>query len=587
MDLFDVLSLAGGLAMFLYGMSVMGEGLEQCAGGKLKSILERLTSSPVKGFFMGLVVTAAIQSSSATTVMVVGFVNSGIMTLRQAIGIIMGANVGTTVTAWILSLAGIESSNFFVQLLKPSSFTPVLAVIGVVFYVFLKNSKRRDVGMILLGFAVLMAGMDTMSASVAGLKNVPEFTHILLMFSNPVLGVLAGALLTAVIQSSSASVGILQALSVTGAVTFGNAIPIIMGQNIGTTVTAMLSSIGTNRNARRAALVHLYFNIIGTVVGLSLFTAANAIFRFPWLNDPVNQAGIAVVHTAFNVLCTVIMLPLTGLLEKLAYATIPEEQGKEQVTSLLDERLMVTPSVALNRCKKLSVDMAMQTKEAYTKAVSLVSAWDEEKAEFVRQTEQEMDAFEDVLGTYLVKLSSMSLSVPDSLELNLLLHTVGDIERISDHAMSILLSCQNLHQSEKVFTGDAQQELKVLSSAVLEVLDLAIQAFNDLDLEAASRVEPLEQNVDRLCSKLRERHIMRLREGSCTQRQGLIFTDLLSDLSRISDHCSNIAVCAIETSKESYDTHRYLYEVKTRDAQYRRIYEEYAQKYRLGPGIQP
>ncbi|MGM9537434.1 MAG: Na/Pi cotransporter family protein [Candidatus Onthomonas sp.] len=585
MDLFDVLSLVGGLAMFLYGMSVMGEGLEQCAGGKLKSILERLTSSPVKGFFMGLAVTAVIQSSSATTVMVVGFVNSGIMTLRQAIGIIMGANVGTTVTSWILSLAGIESDNFFIRLLKPSSFTPVLAVIGVIFYVFMKNGKRKDVGRILLGFAVLMAGMETMSAAVAGLKEVPEFTNILLLFSNPVLGVLAGALLTAIIQSSSASVGILQALSVTGAITFGNAIPIVMGQNIGTTVTAMLSSIGTNRNARRAALVHLYFNIIGTVVCLIAFEAANAIFHFAWLNNPINQAGIAVVHTAFNLICTAIMLPLSGFLEKLAYATVPEEESKDQ-ESLLDERLMVTPSVALNRCKRLSVDMAAQTKEACAQAVSLVGQWDDTKAEFIRQNEQELDEFEDTLGSYLIKLSSKSLSIPDSTELNLLLHAVGDIERISDYAMSILISCRNLHQKDKAFSEDARKELELLSAAVLEVLELSIQAFSDIDLEAAGRVEPLEQNVDRLCAKVRERHIMRLREGACSQRQGMIFTDLVSDLSRISDHCSNIAVCTIETSKESYDTHRYLYEVKTRDAEYRRIYEEYAQKYRLGPGAQ-
>lgn len=585
MDLFDVLSLVGGLAMFLYGMSVMGDGLEQCAGGKLKSILERLTSNPVKGFLMGLAVTAVIQSSSATTVMVVGFVNSGIMTLRQAIGIIMGANVGTTVTAWILSLAGIESENFFIQLLKPSSFTPVLAVIGVIFYVFLKDGKRRDIGMILLGFAVLMTGMDIMSSSVEGLKDVPEFTNILLMFSNPILGVLAGALLTAIIQSSSASVGILQALSVTGAVTFGSAIPIIMGQNIGTTVTAMLSSIGTNRNARRAALVHLYFNIIGTVVCLTGFTIVNAIFQFSWLNTPVNQAGIAIVHTSFNLICTAIMLPLSGVLERLAYASIPEEESKEQKQSLLDERLMVTPSVALNRCKKLAVDMAMQTKDAYSQAVSLVKQWDDTKAAFIRKNEQDLDEFEDALGSYLIKLSSKSLSIADSTELNQLLHIVGEIERISDYAVSILISCNHLHQNEKAFTEDAQKELDLLSSAVLEVLDLSIQAFNGIDLEAASRVEPLEQNVDRLCSKLRERHIMRLREGTCTQRQGLIFTDLLSDLSRISDHCSNIAVCTIETSKESYDTHRYLYEVKTQDAEYRRVYEEYAQKYRLGgPG---
>lgn len=580
MDFFDVLTLIGGLALFLYGMSVMGDGLEQCAGDRLKSVLERLTSRPLAGFLTGLGVTAVIQSSSATTVMVVGFVNSGIMTLRQAINVIMGANVGTTVTAWILSLSGIESDSFFVQLLKPSSFTPILALIGVIFYVFLKDGRHRDVGSILLGFAVLITGMETMSGAVSGLKDVPEFTNLLLLFSNPILGVLVGALITAIIQSSSASVGILQALSVTGAVTVGSAIPIIMGQNIGTTVTALISSIGANRNARRAALVHLYFNIIGTVVCLTVYMAADAIFQFSWTSLPVNQAGIAIIHTVFNVACTLIMLPLANLLEKLAYLTVPDEPVQEQ-QPLLDERLMVTPSVALSQCKRVSVDMAIQTREACEKAFALVETWDDGSAGTIQQTEADLDAFEDALGSYLVKLSSKSLSIGDSLELNLLLHTAGDFERISDHAMSVLLSCRTLYQNDRPFSEDARRELRVVSDAVLEVLDLAIQAFNLTDLETAGRVEPLEQNVDRLCGKLRERHIMRLREGVCSQRQGLIFTDLLSDLSRISDHCSNIAVCIIENRNASYDTHRYLYEVKTQDSRYREMYEEYAEKYRL------
>ncbi|MBQ3089800.1 MAG: Na/Pi cotransporter family protein [Oscillospiraceae bacterium] len=580
MDLFDVLSMIGGLAMFLYGMTVMGEGLEQSAGNKLKSILESLTSNPVKGFIMGLVVTAVIQSSSATTVMVVGFVNSGIMTLRQAINIIMGANVGTTITSWILSLAGIESGNIFIKLLKPSSFTPVLGLIGVVFYVFMKNSKRRDLGQILLGFLVLMSGMDIMSGAVAGLKDVPEFTNILLMFQNPVLGVLAGALLTAAVQSSSASVGILQALSVTGAITFGSAIPIVMGQNIGTTVTAMISSIGTNRNARRAALVHLYFNVVGTVICLVGFTAINAVFQFAFVDLPIDRTGIAIVHTAFNLICTAVMLPLAGMLEKLAYMTVPKEHTPQE-KSLLDERLMVTPSVALEQAKRVSVEMAKRTQEAYSKAMGLLTVWSEEDAEFIRKVEDEVDVFEDALGTYLVKLSAKNLSADDSVELNVLLHTFSDIERISDHAKSILMSAQNLHQNEKLFSADAQHELGVVSAAVVEVLNLAIEAFSHLDLAAASRVEPLEQNVDRLCNKIRERHIMRLREGNCTQRQGMIFTDILSDLSRISDHCSNIAVSAIENNKATFDTHRYLNEIKTYDEDFRRYYEEYAAKYTL------
>ncbi len=581
MDFFDVLTLIGGLALFLYGMSVMGDGLEQCAGDKLKTILERLTSNPLAGFLTGLGVTAVIQSSSATTVMVVGFVNSGIMTLRQAINIIMGANVGTTVTAWILSLSGIESDSFFVQLLKPSSFTPILALIGVILYVFLKDGKHRDVGTILLGFAVLITGMETMSGAVSGLKDVPEFTNLLLLFSNPILGVLAGALLTAIIQSSSASVGILQALSVTGAVTVGSAIPIIMGQNIGTTVTALISSIGTNRNARRAALVHLYFNIIGTVVCLTVYMAADAIFQFTWTELPVNQAGIAVIHTVFNVACTLIMLPLADLLEKLAYLTVPEEQAQER-QPMLDERLMVTPSVALSQCKRISVDMAIQTREACERAFGLIaSGWNEDGAWTIQQIEEQMDRFEDVLDAYLVKLSSKSLSMADSRELNLLLHTVVDLERISDHAMSIQMSCRLLFHNGSAFSANAQKELNLVCDAVTEILNLTIQTFGQTDLDAAERIAPLRQNVSRLCGRFREQHVMRLREGVCSQRQGLIFTDLLSDLNRISDHCVNVAACVTENRRADNDPPRYLYEVKTQDIQYRKLYEEYARKYHL------
>lgn len=582
MDIFNVLTLFGGLALFLFGMSVMGDGLEKSAGSKLKTILERLTSSPVKGFVLGLAVTAVIQSSSATTVMVVGFVNSGIMSLRQAIGIIMGANVGTTVTSWILSLSGIEGDSMFMQMLKPSSFSPVLAVIGIILYLFVKNSKKKDIGAILLGFAVLMFGMETMSGAVEPLKDVPEFTNILLLFSNPILGVLVGAVLTAIIQSSSASVGILQALSATGSITFGSAIPIIMGQNIGTCATAMLSSIGANKNARRTAIVHLYFNIIGTVVFLALFYSLKAIFDFQFVNQPINQLGIAIVHTCFNLLTTAVMLPFAGVLERLACATIKDDQQVEDEFSLLDERLMVTPPVAIEQCRKLAVKMAEKSEMAMDKALSLIHNFDPEVYEFVRKTESRIDVYEDRIGTYLVSLSSRSMSQADSREVSRLLHTIGDFERISDHAVDVAKSAKEMNDKQIHFSEDAYAELKVIASAVRNVLHMSIESFNTGNIALAEQVEPLEQVVDHLRSTMKNRHIARLQNGDCTIELGFIFTDLLTGFERVSDHCSNIAACMIELQHGSYDTHEYLSRIKSgQDAEFVERYNEYLKEYAL------
>ncbi len=582
MDIFDVLTLFGGLALFLFGMGIMGDGLEKSAGNKLKTILERLTSSPLKGFVLGLAVTSVIQSSSATTVMVVGFVNSGVMSLRQAIGIIMGANVGTTVTAWILSLSGIQGDSFVMQMLKPSSFSPILAVIGVILYMFVKSSKKKDIGAILLGFAVLMFGMETMSSAVEPLKDVPEFTNIILMFSNPILGVLAGAVLTAIIQSSSASVGILQALSATGSITFGSAIPIIMGQNIGTCATALLSSIGTNKNARRTAIVHLYFNIIGTVVFLALFYALNSILHFQFLDQAVNQFNIAVVHTCFNLLTTALLLPFAGVLERLACATIKDDPATEDEFSLLDERLMVTPPVAIEQCRKLAVKMAEKSESAISQALSLIDRFDPETYAAVCEAESQIDVYEDRIGTYLVSLSSRSLSQADSREVSRLLHSIGDFERISDHAVDVANSAQEMHDKQIHFSDDATAEVKVISSAVRQVMHLSVQSFKTGDTSIAEQVEPLEQVVDHLRSTLKNRHIARLQNGECTIELGFIFTDLLTGFERVSDHCSNIAACIIELKHGSYDTHEYLSRLKSgQDTAFVEQYNAYLKEYVL------
>ena len=580
MDLFDVLTLLGGLSLFLFGMNLMGASLEKRAGSSLKILLGKLTSRKILGFLTGMGVTAVIQSSSATTVMVVGFVNSGLLTLRQAISVIMGANVGTTVTAWILSLTGLDGDNFFVMLLKPTSFTPILALIGVVLTMMAKSDKKKDVGMILLGFAVLMFGMDTMSGAVAGLEEVPEFRNILLMFSNPVLGVLAGAGLTAIIQSSSASVGILQALSATGQVTYGAAIPIIMGQNIGTCVTAMISSVGANKNAKRAAVVHLLFNIVGTAVWLAVFYGINAVVQFSFVSHSIDQLGIAVVHTAFNILCTALLFPFSGLLEKMACRLVPDTKAPEKI-QILDERFLATPSVAIDRCQEVAETMARISMDALKTSCQLIEHYDPKSAQAVRETEQEADQYEDMLGTYLVKLGRADLNAADSRETAKLLHIIGDFERISDHAVNLVESAEEIRNKGLSFSVYAKQELAVLTAAVGEVMDLALDAFLQNDPALAAKVEPLEQVVDTLKEQLRNRHILRLQKGECTIELGFVWSDLLTSLERVADHCSNIAGCVIEMSHDSLDVHEYLDNVKAGGPGFLRAYEAYAQKYAL------
>ena len=582
-----MLTLIGGLCLFLFGMNTMGEALEKRAGHGLTAILGKLTSSKMAGFLTGLGVTSIIQSSSATTVMVVGFVNSGIMTLKQAINVIMGANVGTTVTAWLLSLTGIESSNTFVQLLKPSSFTPILALVGTVLYMGSKSSKKKDTAAILLGFATLMFGMETMSDAVAGLKEVEQFRNILVMFSNPILGVLAGAVLTAIIQSSSASVGILQALSSTGQINFGAAIPIIMGQNIGTCVTAMLSSIGTNRNARRASIVHLSFNIIGTIVLLSIFCIAKAAFDLTFLTEAAaTETGIAIVHSTFNILCTALMLPASGLLEKLSYKLVPEPKTKTDTESRveLDERLMATPSVALDRCRALAHDMSAASAESIRQAISVFYKYDADVAGEIRGLEKLVDSYEDSMGSYLVKLNTYPLSDADSHETTKLLHMIGDLERISDHAVNILQSAEEMNTKELKFSAEAEKEIGIMFDAVREIIELADRALAENDLEAAARVEPLEQVIDKMKDVLRNQHILRMQKSECTIEAGFVWSDLITDLERVSDHCSNIADCVLEMSSERLDLHDYLRTIRHESKEYLEVYESYAGKYLVDIG---
>jgi len=584
MDIFGILELLGGLALFLFGMSLMGTGLEKSAGSKLKSLLERLTTKKLNGFLLGTAVTAIIQSSSATTVMVVGFVNSGIMTLQQAIHVIMGANVGTTITSWILSLTGIKGDNLILTLLKPSSFTPVVALIGIILHLFIKNEKKKDIGVILLGFATLIYGMETMSEAVKPLGGIEGFRNILLMFSNPILGVLAGAVLTGIIQSSSASVGILQALSATGQVSMGSAIPIIMGQNIGTTVTALLSSVGTNKNARRAALVHLYFNIIGTIAFLSLFTALNSIFRFAFVNDPANPFSIAIVHSLFNISSTAMLLPMSSLLEKLAVKTIRDDDRKDK-TLLLDPRLFSTPSIAISRSKTVAEELAGDCMRAYKQALECIYEFSDQAAQAVREAERRTDAYEDALGTYLVKLSGHELSVKDSTETAKLLYLIGEFERIADYSMDIVMSAQEMHDKGIHFSESASNELGVMTSAVMEALEKAIASFTENNISLAAEVDPLEEVIDSLKSALKKRHIARLQNNRCTIELGFIFSDIITVLERISDHCSNIAGCVIEMSHNSMDMHNFLYNFKHRSGnRFTELVNRYSEKYALPQG---
>lgn len=566
MDIFSILTLVGGLALFLYGMSVMGNGLEKISGGKLEMLLERLTSNPIKAVLLGAGVTAVIQSSSATTVMVVGFVNSGIMKLSQAIGIIMGANVGTTVTSWLLSLTGIQSDNVFIKLLKPSSFSPVLALIGIIMYMSGKN-KKKDVGEILLGFAVLMFGMESMSGAVKPLADVPEFTNILTMFSNPILGIIVGAALTAVIQSSSASVGILQALSVTGAFTYSSVIPIIMGQNIGTCVTAMISSIGGNKGARRTAYVHLYFNLIGTVVFLILYYGLNKIIGFSFADETVGVAGIALLHSCFNIFTTVVLLPFTRGLEKLAYLTIPASEDEKKVEEdselhVLDNRFLQTPGFAIEQCRSLAAKMAELSKECFIKAMHVLESYSDEEVEEVIALENRIDVYDDKISVYLTKLSSQNLGYNDSQNVSTLLHCLTDLERISDHAVNVAELAQEMHEKELSFSKKAQEEMGTYSKAVQDILERAIYAFVNRDEAMALTVEPLEEVIDELNKDVKKRHIKRLRKGKCTIELGLILSDIATNYERVSDHCSNIAVCLIQVQDTELEAHSYVNQLK-------------------------
>ena len=582
MTVFNVFSLLGGLALFLFGMDIMGKALEKQAGGQLQKILSKLTDNPLKGFFLGLCVTAVIQSSSATTVMVVGFVNSGIMELHQAIGVIMGSNVGTTVTSWILSLSGLQGDSFLINMLKPTSFSPVLAFIGILLYMG-KSEKRRGIGTILIGFAVLMTGMTAMSNAVLPLQNEAWFTNLFIRFSNPLLGVLVGAVVTGIIQSSSASVGILQALSATGVITYGSAIPIIMGQNIGTCVTALISSVGANKNARRAAMVHLYFNIIGVTLFLAVFYGANLLLDFAFVNETVTAWGIAVVHSIFNLTATAVLLPFANGLEKLAILTIPDDAEKESF-ALLDERLLNTPAVAVERARAATADMAELARVGVVQAMSLTHKWDDSLAQKVREEEEKVDKYEDALGTYLVKLSSREMSHADSQSVNTLLHTISDFERISDHSVNVLSSAEEIHAKSIEFSKDAQEELQVLEGAVQDVLSRTTDAFRKGDLHMAGKVEPLETVVDELVRAIKARHVARLQTGSCSIEYGFVLEDLLTNYERVCDHCSNVAVAQIEVAQDSFDTHAYLNDLRygneTKESeQFQRRLDRYRERY--------
>lgn len=585
MDIFGILTMVGGLAMFLYGMSVMGSGLEKMSGGKLEKILESLTSNPIKAVLLGAGVTAVIQSSSATTVMVVGFVNSGIMKLSQAIGIIMGANIGTTVTSWLLSLTGIESSNFFLRMLKPSSFSPILAIIGVILYMSGKE-KKKDIGEIMVGFAVLMFGMETMSGAVEPLADVPEFTNVLTMFHNPILGVLVGAGLTAIIQSSSASVGILQALSVTGAFTYGSVIPIILGQNIGTCVTAMISAVGANKAAKRTAFVHLYFNIIGAILFLTAFYILNAIFHFDFVEETVGVAGIALIHSVFNVVTTLVLLPFIHGLEKLAYLTIPESEeeksAKEDVFAVLDERFLSRPSFAIEQCKTLVNQMAEITRESFLEAMECVNTRSADQIADVIAKENRVDIYEDKISAYLTKLNSGDISYSDSLRVTSLLHCLTDFERISDHAVNVVECVEQMEKDQAMFSKKAQEEMATYSAALKDILERTTASFVDGDLALARSVEPLEEVIDGLNKTVKKHHMKRLRKGKCTIELGLVLSDLAMNYERVSDHCSNIAVYLMQLGDTNLEEHRFTEQMDEREsAEFEKLEEEFQTKYEI------
>lgn len=593
MDIFNVLNMLGGLALFLYGMNAMGDGLAKVSGGRLESVLEKLTKKRIMAVLLGAAVTAVIQSSSATTVMVVGFVNSGIMKLNQAIGIIMGANIGTTITSWILALTGIQSDNIFVSLLKPSSFSPILAVIGATFILFSKKDRKKDIGTIMVGFAILMFGMETMSAAVKPLANVPQFTNMFTMFTNPVLGMIVGAVLTAVIQSSSASVGILQALCATGGVTMASAIPIIMGQNIGTCVTSLISAAGANKNAKRAALVHFYFNLIGTIIFMVVFYTLNAFLHFEILNMTANAWLIALVHSCFNIAATILFMPFGDLLAKLACLTIRDKKETDEITAesdslekdfqVLDPRFLESPAFAVQQCKNVAAKMANSARDGLFLSMELLESYDEEKAGLVLHYEDIVDRYEDELGTYLVKLNGKSLTKKDSQIVSMLLHVIGDFERISDHAVNIKEAAEEMRDKKLKFSDKAAAELKVYTTAIHEIVNMAFDAFTTENVEAAGNVEPLEEVMDYLKAELKDRHVRRLRKGKCTIELGFVLTDLITNYERVADHCSNIAVCLIQVvGNDGFDTHEYLDNIKSKDNEEFKIKVHwYKEKYEL------
>lgn len=590
MDFFGILTMVGGLALFLYGMQVLGEGLSQASGGRLEKILEKLTSNKIKAVLLGTGVTAVIQSSSATTVMVVGFVNSGIMKLSQATGVIMGATIGTTITAWFLSLTGIEGGNFFLQMLKPSSFSPILALIGIAMLLFSKKEKQKHAATILMGFAVLMYGLETMSEAVRPLADVPEFTNILLMFSNPILGLLAGLILTAIIQSSSASVGILQALCSTGAVTYGTATPIILGENIGACISALLSSIGTSKDARRAALIHLYFKIIGSIIFMAVFYGLYYAIHFSFLEHAAKPVGIAVIHTVYNVFATVILLPFTDFLEKLAYLSIKQDPSegdtaKRQVDEdlkLLDSRFLNNPALAMEHCRNVTTNMALASKEAYRSAMQLLTHYDEKTAKEVVRMEKDIDRYEDEIGTYLLKLNAKQLSERDSQTLMLFQQCIGDFERISDYAMTIEKSFEEMHHNKLKFSNKAQEELDIFSRAIDDVVGRTLEVFQKEDTELAYAVESLSELITDLSADVRKRHIKRLRKGKCTIELGFLLSDILTSCERISAHCSNIVISVMQLRDDSYEMHVYAEDLRRNESgAFKQFYKEFKEKYAL------
>ena len=579
MDIFSIISMLGGLALFLFGMHQLSAGLEKMAGGKMESVLRKVTSKRMLGLILGAGVTAAIQSSSAVTVMLVGLVNSGIMQLSQSISVIMGSNIGTTITAWILSLTGIDSSNFFVKLLKPANFSPIVALIGIILIMVGKKPKNKDIGSICIGFAVLMYGMTIMSGSVEALADMPEFVNILTFFSNPIMGVLVGVVFTAIIQSSSASVGVLQALSMTGAITYGAAIPIIMGQNIGTCVSSLLASMGTSKNAKRVAMVHILFNVIGSVVCLTAWLIADGIIKFAFTDTVVEPFNIAILHSIFNIVTTIMLFPFAGLLEKLVKLIIRDAKEEEQVV-LLDDRLMTVPSFAVAKAESVTDEMASLAKKSVKSAVALLDRYDEKTAKLVEEMEDKIDRYEDELGTYLVKLSKKEISENDSKKISKILHTINDFERIGDHASNILDTAKEMHEKKLAFSADAKEELENLNDAITEILSITVKSFKNDDVELAEIVEPLEEVIDEIIDHVKSHHIERLTKGECTIELGFILTDMLTNYERISDHCSNIAVAVIEAQREMFDAHEYLNNVKKNgEGRYYEYFEKYKKQY--------